>query len=184
MLFRSGLFVEYDARVDVIFEMRFPRIIVAILAGALMSMSGVLLQAVMRNPLADPGIMGINAGSAFVTVIVLALFPTLAGFTPIVAFVGGMIAFGIVYFLAYDKGISPMKLVLVGVGVEAIFSALYKGIDAFTRGGYSNVANLIDANISLKDWNDVTVLCIYALIVILLVKIGRASCRERVSSPV
>lgn len=55
-----GLFVEYDPNVATIYDLRFPRIFIAMLGGAAMAVSGVLLQAVMKNPLADPGIIGIS----------------------------------------------------------------------------------------------------------------------------
>ena len=67
-----------------------------------MAMSGVLMQAVMRNPLADPGIIGVTSGSAFAAVIVSSLFPSFAALTPIFSFVGGIIAFAAVYFLAWS----------------------------------------------------------------------------------
>lgn len=91
-LFR-GLFLEYDKTVAIILELRFPRIIVALLGGALMAVSGVLMQAVMKNPLADPGIIGITSGAALVAVAVSAFFPFLATLTPVFSFIGGMIAF-------------------------------------------------------------------------------------------
>lgn len=59
----KGLFVEYDKTVAIILELRFPRIIVALLGGAVMAVSGVLMQAVMKNPLADPGIIAITSGA-------------------------------------------------------------------------------------------------------------------------
>ena len=84
-LFR-GLFVEYDPQVATIYDLRFPRIFIAMLGGAAMAVSGVLLQAVMKNPLADPGIIGVSSGASFVAVLVTACFPcciTLRRFSPV-----------------------------------------------------------------------------------------------------
>lgn len=75
-LFR-GLFVKYDKTVATIYDLRFPRIFIAMLGGAAMAVSGVLLQAVMKNPLADPGIIGISSGASFVAVIITAYYPRL-----------------------------------------------------------------------------------------------------------
>lgn len=61
----SGIFSGGNEMVDVVIDLRFPRIIIALLAGAALSVSGLLLQAVMRNPLADAGVIGISAGAKF-----------------------------------------------------------------------------------------------------------------------
>jgi len=159
----QGLFLRYDQTVAIILELRFPRIIVTLLGGALMSVSGVLMQAVMKNPLADPGIIGISSGAALAALIVPSFAPTLVAFTPLFSFLGGIIAFAVVYILAYNGEINPVRLILVGVAVNAVFTGLY---DAFgAMGGGTNTAyGIINANISLKTWDDVRLLGIYTLI--------------------
>ncbi|MDR1914569.1 MAG: iron ABC transporter permease [Clostridiales bacterium] len=164
----NGLFKEYDKTVAIIFELRFPRIIVALLGGALMAVSGVCMQAVMKNPLADPGIIGISSGAAFAAVLVAALFPALAVFIPIFSFLGGIVAFLLVYSLAWKGEISPIRLILVGIAVDAVFAGLYKAFEAMTGGRYSGAANIINANISLKTWGDVKMLTIYTVIAVVL----------------
>lgn len=162
-LFR-GLFLEYDKTVAIILELRFPRIIVALFGGALMAVSGVLMQAVMKNPLADPGIIGITSGAALVAVVVSAFFPFLATFTPVFSFIGGMIAFAIVYLLAWNGNVNPLRLILVGVAVDAFFTGLYQAFSSGTGGSYSGAANIINSNISLKTWDDVYLLLIYVAV--------------------
>ena len=73
----SGLFVKYNKDVATIYDLRFPRIIISMLAGAAIAVSGVLFQAVLKNPLADPGIIGISSGASFTAVIITAFAPTL-----------------------------------------------------------------------------------------------------------
>ena len=158
-----GLFFEYDKTVAIVLELRFPRIIVALLGGALMAVSGVLMQAVMKNPLADPGIIGVGSGAAFASALVSAFIPSLAGLTPIFAFIGGIIAFALVYSLAWKGGISPVRLILVGIAVNAVFVGLYQALGA-AGGTYSGAASIINANISLKTWGDVKLLLVYTLI--------------------
>ena len=85
----KGLFIAYDKDVATIYDLRFPRIFIAMLGGAAMAVSGVLFQAVMKNPLADPGIIGVSSGASFVAVLVTACFPLLYKFTPLFACVGG-----------------------------------------------------------------------------------------------
>lgn len=65
-----GLFVEYNRDVATIYDLRFPRILIAMLGGAALAVSGVLFQAVLKNPLADPGIIGISSGASFAALIV------------------------------------------------------------------------------------------------------------------
>lgn len=166
-LFR-GLFIEYDDTVAIILQLRFPRIIVAMLGGGIMAMSGVCMQAVMRNPLADPGIIGVTSGAAFAAVLVSSCFPALAMFTPVFSFFGGLLAFGMVYLLAMIRENSPVRLILTGIAVDAFFTGLYQAFNAFTGSSYSGAASIINANISLKSWADVRLLVVYTLLAVVL----------------
>ena len=80
-----GLFTGANDDVAIIKDLRLPRILIAVFAGAALSVAGVLLQAVMRNPLADPGIIGVSAGASFMSILMIALFPTLFFFVPLFA---------------------------------------------------------------------------------------------------
>lgn len=95
---------DYTVKKAIIYDIRLPRVWMAVLVGANLSASGALLQAVMRNPLADPGITGVSAGASLLAIIILLLFPTYVALVPIAAFVGGIIACGIVYMLAWKNG--------------------------------------------------------------------------------
>lgn len=135
-LFR-GLFVAYNENVATIFDLRFPRIFIAMFGGAVMAVSGVLLQAVLKNPLADPGIIGISSGASLVAVLITAFFPALYFFTPLFAFLGGMLAFFLVYSLSWKGGLSPLRIILVGVAVNAMFSGLMSAFNSGTGSNYS-----------------------------------------------
>lgn len=163
-----GLFFTYDETVAIIWQLRFPRILTAMLGGGVMAMSGVCMQAVMRNPLADPGIIGVTSGAAFAAVIVSSFFPALAVFTPAFSFAGGILAFGLVYVLAMERETSPVRLILTGIAVDAFFTGLYQAFQAFTGSVYSGAASIINANISLKSWSDVKILAVYAGISVIL----------------
>lgn len=166
-LFR-GLFIEYDSNVATIYDLRFPRILIAMLGGAAMAVSGVLLQAVMKNPLADPGIIGISSGASLVAVLVTAFFPKLYFFTPLFSFVGGMLAFLLVYSLSYKGGLSPLRIILVGVAVNAMFTGIMSAFNSGTGSSYSGVASIVNANITMKTWSDFETLFIYTVIGIVL----------------
>ncbi len=174
-LFR-GLFIEYDRDVAIIAELRFPRIIVALLGGAMMAVSGVLMQAVMKNPLADPGIIGISSGAALAASLVSAFLPSLAYLSPVFSFAGGILAFIIVYSLAWNGNVSPVRLILVGIAVDAVFTGLYEGFSSATRGEYSGAANIINANISLKTWDDVRLMLVYFTVAAVLCVLIAGKC--------
>ena len=105
-LFR-GLFIERMENVAAIYDLRFPRIVISLFAGAAVAVSGVLFQAVLKNPLADPGIIGISGGASFAAVLVTAFLPSLYFFTPLFAFAGGILAFFLVYSLSWKGGVKP-----------------------------------------------------------------------------
>lgn len=148
----SGLFVKYNKDVATIYDLRFPRIIISMLAGAAIAVSGVLFQAVLKNPLADPGIIGISSGASFTAVIITAFAPTLYFFTPIAAFAGGVVAFFMVYCLSWKGGLSPMRIILTGV------------------------AAIVEANITQKTWDDVTTLLPYVVAGLFLAMLFTQEC--------
>lgn len=160
----GGLFVSYDETVSTIYDLRLPRILIAAVGGAATAVAGVLLQAAIRNPLADPGIIGVSAGASFAAVLVTAFFPMLLFFTPVFAFAGGLVAFGLVYGLSWRGGLSPLRIILVGVAVGAMFTGLMSAFDSGTGSTMSGVASLVDANITMKTWDDFATLAVYAAI--------------------
>lgn len=160
----SGLFVSYDETVSTIYDLRLPRILIAMVGGAATAVAGVLLQAAIRNPLADPGIIGVSAGASFAAVLVTAFFPMLLFFTPVFAFAGGLVAFGLVYSLSWRGGLSPLRIILVGVAVGAMFTGLMSAFDSGTGSTMSGVASLVDANITMKTWDDFAALAVHAAI--------------------
>lgn len=164
----KGLFVEYNDNVATIYDLRFPRIVISMLAGAAIAVSGVLFQAVLKNPLADPGIIGISSGASFVAVLITAFAPSLFFFTPLFAFLGGVVAFGLVYSLSWKGGLSPLRIILVGVAVDAMFTGLSSGLNAMNGGNMSGVAAIVNGNITMKTWDDVRTLVPYVLIGLVL----------------
>ena len=162
-LFR-GLFIKYDPDVATVYDLRFPRIFAAMLGGAATAVSGVLLQAVMKNPLADPGIIGISSGASLVAVLITAFVPSLYFYTPVFAFAGGMAAFFLIYSLSWKGGLSPLRIILVGVAVNAMFTGLMSAFNSSTGSNYSGVASIVNANITMKTWDDLQILLVYTVI--------------------
>ncbi|MBO8172469.1 MAG: iron ABC transporter permease [Bacillaceae bacterium] len=121
-----------DANHLLLFEFRMPRMVLSILAGAALAVSGAIFQTITRNELADPGIIGINVGAsvAIVSFIFLtggtveSLTLTSKVLLPLAAFAGAMTTALLIYMFAWNRGVSPLRLVLVGVALNAILSAL------------------------------------------------------------
>jgi len=115
-----------------LFNFRLPRICMAILVGIGIAVSGAILQSLAKNPLADPGILGINAGAGFAIVLytffMQGLYIANAWLTvfimPFIALIGALLAAAVIYFIAYKNGqIAPSRMLLVGIGINAAFSA-------------------------------------------------------------
>ncbi len=171
-----GLFVEYDANVATIYDLRFPRIFIAMLGGAATAVSGVLFQAVLKNPLADPGIIGVSSGASLTAVLITAFAPALYFFTPLFAFLGGMLAFVLVYSLSYKNGLSPLQIILVGVAVNAMFTGLMSAFNSGTGSNYSGVASIVNANITMKTWDDFRTLAPYVAVGVVLALLAAGQC--------
>ena len=163
-----GLFVVYDETVATIYSLRFPRILIAMLAGAAVAVSGVMLQAVMKNPLADPGIMGISSGAGMAAVLVTAFAPSLYLAVPVFAFLGGVFACGLVYLLSWKGDLSPLRVILTGVAVNAFFTGLMSAGESMMGANYSGAASIVNGNITMKTWEDFRMLFIYAVIGLVL----------------
>lgn len=98
----------------VIQNLRLPRTLVAFMVGAALAISGTIFQGLTRNPLADPGIIGINAGASLAAVLVIVLFPSAPIYTlPLSAFAGAMLMAILIYSLAWNQGSSPILLILL-----------------------------------------------------------------------
>lgn len=161
----KGLFFEYNRDVEIIFDLRFPRIFIAILSGAALAVSGVLLQAVMKNPLADPGIIGISAGAGFFSAVVAVFFPAMFYWMPMFAFAGGILACLLVYTLSWKSGLSPLRIILVGVAIHAVFTGLLSTLKYVGGSAASSMVNtIVNASLSMKTWQDVRLLVGYVLI--------------------
>lgn len=172
----KGMFVGGNETVSTILDLRFPRIVISILAGAAIAVSGVLFQAVLKNPLADPGIIGISSGAGFTAVIITAIAPSLFFFTPIFAFIGGVLAFALVYSLSWKGGLSPLRIILVGVAVNAMFQGLASALNSMTGGNTSGVAAIVNGNITMKTWEDVKMLVPYVIVGLILAIILTKMC--------
>ncbi|MBT2785182.1 MULTISPECIES: iron ABC transporter permease [unclassified Halomonas] len=109
----------------IIWELRLPRILLAILVGAALAIAGAILQSIVRNPLASPDVIGITSGAALAAVLFLALLSTTLSihWLPVAAMLGALVSALLVVSLAWKGGISPSRMVLVGIGLAAAMGA-------------------------------------------------------------
>ncbi len=121
--------VEQDVYYQIVWNIRLPRTLVGMLVGTGLALSGAILQGVMRNPLADPHIIGVSAGAGFAAVAALTIIPNFpSSYVPLAAFIGALTSAAIVYGLAWKAGVSPMRLILAGVAVSSLMSAGTSGL--------------------------------------------------------
>ncbi|MER2076399.1 FecCD family ABC transporter permease [Psychrobacillus psychrotolerans] len=157
----------------VLFSVRLPRIIITILAGMALALSGAILQSITRNDLADPGIIGINSGAGVAVSIFFLFIPIQPGsfvyLLPLVAFIGALITAFFIYILSYKRGtgLQPVRLILVGVGFSMALSGLMiVFISSADRQKVDFIANWMAGNIWGTDWPFILALFPWLLVLI------------------
>lgn len=147
----------------VVVNLRMPRVAMALLIGAALSVAGALMQAVMRNPLADPGMIGVSTGAATAATTVLLLFPKLVMSVPFFAFGGALLAFALIYVLAWQDGVDPVRLILSGVAINSVLGAYTALLQLIYSDSLSGVLAFLNGSLSGKSWSKVEGLSIYVL---------------------
>ncbi|MFG2787478.1 FecCD family ABC transporter permease [Streptomyces sp. NPDC048419] len=137
-------------------ELRLPRVLVGLLVGASLGLGGALFQAVTRNPLGSPDVLGLGQGATAGALVMIVLFSGSAAQVTIGALVGGLATGLAIYLLAWKRGVHGYRLVLVGIGVSAIVTAV--------NGYLLTVSDIVDAaravvwmtgSLSGRDWDQV-----------------------------
>lgn len=146
----------------IIKSLRIPRALVAIFVGACLSVSGVLLQAVMKNPLADPGSIGVSAGAGSAAILILLVFPEITGALPLFAFVGAALACVLIYFMAWSDGVDPVRIILSGVAVNAVLGGFNSFLQLQNSDNLSGVLAFMNGSLSGSIWQDVYMMGAYA----------------------
>ena len=159
----KGLLSEESSDVYVVvYNLRLPRVIMAIEVGASLAVSGALLQAVMRNPLADPGIIGVSAGAATAATTILLIYPTLLSLVPLFAFSGAVFACILIYVLAWREGVDPVRLILSGVAINTVLGAYNAFLQMLNSDNLSGVLAFMNGSLSGVTWERIYVITAYA----------------------
>jgi iron complex transport system permease protein len=127
----GGELPEMSKESLIVWNIRLPRVFVGVLVGMNLAVSGAIFQAVTRNELASPFILGVSSGAGLMILLTLVVLSGLAAFLPLIASVGGAVAFLIVYAISWKGGTSPVRLVLAGVIVGTVFQSLQTALFFF-----------------------------------------------------
>ncbi|MBX7371781.1 FecCD family ABC transporter permease [Clostridium chauvoei] len=160
-----GIFTNNGSETwEIIRDLRMPRVISEILVGASLAVSGVLLQAVIRNPLAEPSITGISSGASLFSILIMVFLPSLNPYRYLFGFLGGILACIIVYSLAFKNTLSPIRIVLSGIAVNAMLGGFISIMTIFNGNNASSVQMWLTGSLVAVTWKDVIPLLIYTTI--------------------
>lgn len=163
-IIKTLLYERETSNYQIIWNVRLPRTIVALLVGISLSLSGAILQGVMRNPLASPSTIGVSAGAGLTALIILILFPNLYYLVPMGAFLGALGATLLIYFLAWNGGVMPTRLILAGVAVSSLFGAGNNALMTFFPDRVSGVLGFMVGGLSAINWQDVRMIFPYTMV--------------------
>lgn len=152
----------------IVWDLRLPRIIVGLIVGMCLAVSGAILQGVMKNPLADPGIIGVSAGAALMAVIIMILLPQYILLLPLAAFIGGFLTAMLIYALAWQGGSSIARIILVGVAINAVIGASMSAIMLLYSDRVQAVLPWMAGGISGVTWDQAKLLSIYGIPALIL----------------
>ena len=173
----DGMFLSKQSNNFLIIrDLRMPRVLSAVLIGGNLAVAGALLQTTMKNPLADPGIIGISSGASLGAIAVMVIFTDLIKYKIIIAFIGGIIAACLVYLIGEDKGFSPVRIILACVCVNSILNALSSMVTVFNSAGVSSIQTWLLGSLVNVTWNDFKILALYTIVGIALCLLVIKSC--------
>jgi iron complex transport system permease protein len=152
-----------DIAYQVLWNVRLPRLLLGAMVGASLALSGTILQAVMRNALAAPNLIGVSAGGGLAAVAVMVAAPQFAAWLPAAAFAGAMASALTVYGLAWRDGVRPMHLVLSGIAVASLLGALTTGLLIFNADKVAGVLDFTVGSLSAKTWRQPAMVWPYML---------------------
>jgi iron complex transport system permease protein len=170
----GGEIPEMNNRSLIVWNIRLPRVFVGVLVGMNLAVSGAIFQAVTRNELASPFILGVSSGAGLMILLTLVVFSGLSAFLPIIASVGGAVAFLIVYAIAWKNGTSPVRLVLAGVIVGTVFGSLQTAFFFFADdiGVVQSAIAWTTGSLTGTDWEQVRMALPWTAVAMLLALIS------------
>lgn len=161
----TSLFQASDSEArQIVWNLRLPRVLTGMLAGMCLAISGAFLQGVFRNPLADPGIIGVSSGGGLAAVTIMILFPEHIAYLPIAAFLGALGAAIVVYVLSWKGGASPVRLILAGVAVNSLLGAAMTALMILNSEKVQSVLPWMSGSLNGRSWPHFDTLLPYTII--------------------
>lgn len=148
---------------QILFNIRLPRILLGAMVGGCFAVAGAILQGVMRNPLASPGIIGVSAGGGLAGIIVMLVLPQFGALLVPAAFCGSLATAMLVYLLAWKRGVSPVRLILAGVAVSAMLGAFSSTILLFNAERAGGILDFSIGSLSARSWHQIRQVGLYML---------------------
>ncbi|MEK3934633.1 iron ABC transporter permease [Sporosarcina sp. FSL W7-1349] len=152
----------------IVWELRVPRMLVGLIVGMCLAASGAILQGIMRNPLADPGIIGVSSGAGLTATVIMILFPAYIMLLPAAAFLGALIAALVIYAMSWKGGASPVRIILVGVAINAVIGACMSALMLLYSDRVQSVLPWLAGGIAGVGWVQFEMIIYYALAALLL----------------
>lgn len=170
----GGEIPEMGEKSLIVWNIRLPRVFVAIFVGMNLAVSGAIFQAVTRNELASPYILGVSSGAGLMILLALVVFGGLAGILPLIAAIGGAVAFLIVYLIAWDGGTSPVRLVLAGVIVGTVLGSVQTSLFFFADnlGVVQTAIAWMTGSLTGTDWEQVRMVLPWTVLAMALALAG------------
>jgi len=158
----------------IVWNLRLPRVFLAVMVGMNLAVSGAIFQAVTRNELASPFILGVSSGAGLLILVTLVLFSGLARLLPLIAAAGGAGAFLLVYAIAWQGGTSPVRLVLAGIIVGTVFQSLQTGVFFFADsvGVVQRAIEWTTGSLIGTDWDEVRIILPWTVVAVGLSLVG------------
>lgn len=148
----------------IVYLIRMPRVFCGILAGTNLALAGCILQGILRNPLADPGIIGVTAGAGLFAMVIMIILPEITNLVPIAAFIGAMVAVAIVFALSWHRGVQPLRMILAGVAVAAFFGGAQTALMVFYSDRIQSTINWMAGGFQGASWSHVSMILPYTLL--------------------
>lgn len=161
----KALFVDDGSMARLlVWHLRFPRVLVGGLVGVCLSLSGCILQGVMRNTMASPSTIGVTGGASFIGYLTLVAFPAYSYLLPVGSILGAFVTTMLIYGLAYQKGVSPVKMILSGMAVSALFGAFNDIIKTFFAESLGNASGFLVGGLNGVGWASFRMILPYAAV--------------------
>lgn len=165
----NGIFSSVDSlERRIVWELRVPRMLIGLIVGMCLASAGAILQGIMRNPLADPGIIGVSSGAGLAATVIMILFPAYIILLPAAAFLGALVTALVIYAMSWKGGASPVRIILVGVAINAVIGAAMSALMLLYSDRVQSVLPWLAGGVAGVGWVQFEMIIYYAIAALVL----------------